>query len=51
MMLMLLLLYISSGNSDSPAAPALYIFGDSLFNSGNNNFLPTLSKANFPPTV
>ncbi|XP_022843355.1 GDSL esterase/lipase 7-like [Olea europaea var. sylvestris] len=39
----------NSWNSDSPAAPALYIFGDSLFNSGNNNFLPTLSKANFPP--
>ncbi|XP_073136798.1 GDSL esterase/lipase At2g03980-like [Henckelia pumila] len=34
----------------SPSAvPALYVFGDSLFDSGNNNLLPTLAKANYPP--
>lgn len=33
----------------APLAPALYVFGDSLFDSGNNNILPTLSKANFKP--
>ncbi|KAL6135467.1 hypothetical protein ACLB2K_067695 [Fragaria x ananassa] len=33
----------------SPIAPALYVFGDSLFDSGNNNFLPTLARANFLP--
>ncbi|XP_075493636.1 GDSL esterase/lipase 7-like [Primulina tabacum] len=33
----------------SPSAPALYAFGDSLFDSGNNNLLPTLSKVNYPP--
>ncbi|KAK9272683.1 hypothetical protein L1049_003060 [Liquidambar formosana] len=33
----------------SPLAPALYIFGDSMFDSGNNNILPTLAKADFPP--
>ncbi|GMH28880.1 hypothetical protein Nepgr_030723 [Nepenthes gracilis] len=32
-----------------PLAPALYVFGDSLFDSGNNNYLPTLMKANYPP--
>ena len=32
-----------------PLAPALYVFGDSLFDSGNNNWLPTLAKANYPP--
>ncbi|GAB2300121.1 hypothetical protein Dimus_034160 [Dionaea muscipula] len=32
-----------------PLAPALYVFGDSLFDSGNNNFLPTAAKANYPP--
>ncbi|XP_017974849.1 PREDICTED: GDSL esterase/lipase 7 [Theobroma cacao] len=32
-----------------PLAPALYVFGDSLFDSGNNNHLPTLAKANYPP--
>ncbi|XP_052205202.1 GDSL esterase/lipase 7-like [Diospyros lotus] len=30
-------------------APALYILGDSLVDSGNNNLLPTLAKANFKP--
>ncbi|KAL5825268.1 hypothetical protein ACOSQ3_021331 [Xanthoceras sorbifolium] len=29
--------------------PALYVFGDSTVDSGNNNFLPSISKANFPP--
>ncbi|OWM72527.1 GDSL esterase/lipase At2g23540-like [Punica granatum] len=28
---------------------ASFIFGDSLVDSGNNNYLPTLSKANIPP--
>ncbi|KAL9243750.1 hypothetical protein vseg_017601 [Gypsophila vaccaria] len=30
-------------------SPALYVFGDSLFDSGNNNWLPTLARANYPP--
>ncbi|XP_073041060.1 GDSL esterase/lipase 7-like [Primulina eburnea] len=36
-------------DQESPLAPALYVFGDSLFDSGNNNLLPTLAKANYPP--
>ncbi|XLU35635.1 hypothetical protein S245_071701 [Arachis hypogaea] len=32
-----------------PLAPALYLFGDSLLDSGNNNFLPTIAKANYLP--
>ncbi|KAH7554475.1 hypothetical protein JRO89_XS12G0222100 [Xanthoceras sorbifolium] len=35
--------------SDQPLAPALYVFGDSLFDSGNNNILPTIAKANYSP--
>ncbi|KAJ8775333.1 hypothetical protein K2173_020337 [Erythroxylum novogranatense] len=35
--------------SSSPRAPALYVFGDSMFDNGNNNFLPTLAKVNFLP--
>ncbi|KAJ8775331.1 hypothetical protein K2173_020335 [Erythroxylum novogranatense] len=35
--------------SSSPCAPALYVFGDSMFDNGNNNFLPTLAKVNFLP--
>ncbi|KAK6913406.1 GDSL lipase/esterase [Dillenia turbinata] len=30
-------------------APALYAFGDSLLDSGNNNYLPTWAKANYYP--
>ena len=29
--------------------PALYVFGDSTIDSGNNNFLSSASKANYPP--
>lgn len=29
--------------------PALFVFGDSLIDSGNNNFLPTIIKANYFP--
>ncbi|KAG6720754.1 hypothetical protein I3842_03G076800 [Carya illinoinensis] len=32
-----------------PLAPALYVFGDSLLDSGNNNVLPTLAKADYLP--
>ncbi|GER45275.1 GDSL esterase/lipase 7 [Striga asiatica] len=33
----------------SQVVPALYVLGDSLFDSGNNNLLPTLAKADFSP--
>lgn len=29
--------------------PAILVFGDSIVDSGNNNYLPTIGKANFPP--
>ncbi|KAI3452170.1 hypothetical protein Pfo_008835 [Paulownia fortunei] len=45
--LMVIMLHISLVNS--ALTPALYVFGDSLFDSGNNNFLPTLAKADFSP--
>ncbi|KAJ4830219.1 hypothetical protein Tsubulata_035754 [Turnera subulata] len=32
-----------------PLAPALYVFGDSMVDNGNNNFLPTTARANFSP--
>ncbi|KAK7306435.1 hypothetical protein VNO77_44375 [Canavalia gladiata] len=32
-----------------PQVPCLFIFGDSLSDSGNNNNLPTSAKANFRP--
>jgi len=33
----------------TPLAPALYVFGDSLVDNGNNNWLPTVARANYPP--
>ncbi|PON58057.1 Lipase [Parasponia andersonii] len=35
--------------STGPIAPALYVFGDSLFDSGNNNFIPTFAKSDYLP--
>ncbi|KAL5723345.1 hypothetical protein ACHQM5_006756 [Ranunculus cassubicifolius] len=36
-------------NCKNSLAPALYIFGDSLSDSGNNNFLQTNAKVNYTP--
>ncbi|KAJ6707557.1 GDSL-LIKE LIPASE/ACYLHYDROLASE-RELATED [Salix viminalis] len=43
------LLHFISQVGGAPLAPALYVFGDSLFDSGNNNLLPTVSRADFKP--
>ena len=32
-----------------PLVPAMFIFGDSAVDAGNNNHLDTIVKANFPP--
>lgn len=29
--------------------PALFTFGDSLVDNGNNNFIASLARANYPP--
>ncbi|XP_031282242.1 GDSL esterase/lipase 7-like [Pistacia vera] len=39
----------SSTSPQPPLAPALYVFGDSLLDSGNNNILPTIAKVNYLP--
>ncbi|KAL5715882.1 hypothetical protein ACHQM5_017644 [Ranunculus cassubicifolius] len=31
------------------SVPALFVFGDSTVDPGNNNFIPTIVKSNFPP--
>lgn len=33
----------------SPVVPAIIAFGDSALDVGNNNYLPTHFKANYPP--
>ncbi|KAH9739731.1 GDSL esterase/lipase 7 [Citrus sinensis] len=42
-------LHQNSTNGTSPLAPALYVLGDSLLDSGNNNYLQTIIKANYSP--
>lgn len=39
----------ASNKAHCPLAPALYCFGASVTESGNNNYLPTMVKANYPP--
>lgn len=38
---------VSAG--DKNALAASFVFGDSLVDAGNNNYLQTLSRANSPP--
>lgn len=47
--IIIVVLHVESVKSEIPLAPALYVFGDSIFDSGNNNVLPTLAKADFKP--
>ncbi|KAI7984203.1 GDSL esterase/lipase [Camellia lanceoleosa] len=37
------------GVNGQPLVPALFIFGDSVNDAGNNNHISTIVKANFPP--
>nr|GMD16544.1 GDSL esterase/lipase At1g71691-like [Ipomoea batatas] len=37
------------GDSNSTVVPAMFIFGDSLIDNGNNNNLFSFAKANYPP--
>ncbi|XP_062173248.1 GDSL esterase/lipase At5g22810-like [Alnus glutinosa] len=47
--LLLLLLVLRLFVADGQLVPALFIFGDSVFDVGNNNNLFTIIKSNFPP--
>ncbi|MQM22653.1 hypothetical protein Taro_055709 [Colocasia esculenta] len=39
----------SIGPGESPLAPAMFILGDSLVDNGNNNFIPSIARANYLP--
>lgn len=41
--------YFVNGAGSNEGLGASFIFGDSLVDAGNNNYLQTLSKANIPP--
>ncbi|KAG8079123.1 hypothetical protein GUJ93_ZPchr0007g4179 [Zizania palustris] len=45
----MLLLSAAAGRSATTAVPALFVFGDSLVDDGNDNELSCLAKANFFP--
>lgn len=40
---------LSSFSTGAPQIPCYFIFGDSLYDNGNNNNLVTEAKANVPP--
>ena len=40
---------IASGFTRAEAARAFFVFGDSLVDNGNNNYLATTARADFPP--
>ncbi|CAN6181690.1 unnamed protein product [Urochloa humidicola] len=40
---------LSSSRATAGKVSAIIVFGDSTVDTGNNNFIPTIAKANFPP--
>ncbi|KAL9229611.1 hypothetical protein vseg_005060 [Gypsophila vaccaria] len=40
---------INLPNSNGKKVPALLVFGDSIVDPGNNDYIATIGKANFPP--
>lgn len=49
MLLLMLGIVVVSSGPESKTLGASFIFGDSLVDSGNNNYILTLSKANIRP--
>ncbi|KAL2652746.1 hypothetical protein R1flu_020874 [Riccia fluitans] len=49
MMIMLVPLSDSAQAQNVSSTPVFFVFGDSLVDPGNNNYITTLAKANFPP--
>lgn len=49
LILIFLLQLFSVKSQLPPSVPALYVLGDSLSDSGNNNNRYTTAKANYPP--
>ena len=51
MALILALAFVIGGNAQesTTTVPAIVTFGDSAVDVGNNDYIPTLFKANYPP--
>lgn len=48
-MVFMILSWSSSVINGEQKVPCYFIFGDSLYDNGNNNALDTKAKANYPP--
>jgi len=48
-LLLLVVLHFSLRTAAAGKVPALIVFGDSTVDAGNNNFIPTVARGNFPP--
>ncbi|XP_050211420.1 GDSL esterase/lipase At2g30310-like [Mercurialis annua] len=40
---------IATNNTSLPKFPAVFFFGDSIFDTGNNNYIKTIFRANYRP--
>ncbi|KAF4353028.1 hypothetical protein G4B88_010017 [Cannabis sativa] len=49
MMILILIMLENTYVKTQKIVPAVFVFGDSVVDVGNNNNLPTLIKSNFPP--
>lgn len=49
LLLSLILMDLSKWVNGAEQVPCYFIFGDSLWDNGNNNALSTKAKANYPP--
>lgn len=47
--LLLCVIFLVMRKSQAKLAPALYVFGDSTVDAGNNNGVPTYAKYNYLP--
>ncbi|KAJ7957137.1 GDSL esterase/lipase [Quillaja saponaria] len=45
----ILVIVSTNGAAPEPLFPAMFVFGDSIVDNGNNNYLNTLAKANYFP--
>lgn len=43
------LVLLVSAEARNTSISAIFVFGDSTVDSGNNNYIKTISKSNFPP--
>ena len=49
LMICMMLIVTQVQSQKQSYVPALFVFGDSLSDNGNNNFLPSVAKADFLP--